>query len=356
MNLVRKFFLTGFLAIVSVLLHLYSRDAARVEEGYSRVLFPAISAFQRTLFGWLPFSLGDLVYAAVILYAVYRIIKGVRKRRLWNWGRFLQNAANLCLVLYIVFNLFWGLNYNREGVLSALDIPEIKYSKPELIVLNGILAGKVNAAKQGWIREGSIYPGKDVLFSRVKKAFGAASRKYPFLEYNRRSIKPSVWSMAGNYLGFTGYYNPFTGEAQVNTTTPGFLHPFIACHEVAHQVGYAKEMEANFAGFLAAVNSPDPLLQYSAYLDMFFYANRNLYNADSALAENYRSQLIEPVKKDIVELRRFQKKYRSFLGPVFRWVYGKFLEQNEQPQGIMAYDEVTSFIIAFYKKEGVITN
>ncbi len=56
----------------------------------------------------------------------------------------------------------------------------------------------------------------------------------------------------GNYLGFTGYYNPFTGEAQVNTTVPQFLLPNIALHEMGHQIGYAKEDEANFSAYLAA--------------------------------------------------------------------------------------------------------
>ncbi len=66
-----------------------------------------------------------------------------------------------------------------------------------------------------------------------------------------------MYSYLGNYLGFTGYYNPFTGEAQVNTTVPLFVQPFTTCHEIGHQLGYAKENEANFAGYLAAKSSPD---------------------------------------------------------------------------------------------------
>jgi hypothetical protein len=78
-----------------------------------------------------------------------------------------------------------------------------------------------------------------------------------------------LWGWLGNYVGFTGYYNPFTGEAQVNTTVPKFLQPFTASHEVAHQLGYAKEMEANFVGYLAASHSTDTLFRYSVYLDLF---------------------------------------------------------------------------------------
>ena len=89
-----------------------------------------------------------------------------------------------------------------------------------------------------------------------------------------------MWGWLGNYSGFTGYYNPFTGESQVNSTVPVFTIPYTACHEVAHQLGYAKEMEANFAGYLAASTSDDNFFRYSVYLDLFRYANRNLFLLD----------------------------------------------------------------------------
>lgn len=161
-----------------------------------------------------------------------------------------------------------------------------------------------------------------------------------------------MWGKLGNYAGFTGYYNPFTGEAQLNTTIPKFLQPYTACHEVAHQLGYAKENEANFVGFLAAVASEDTLFHYSVYLDMFTYANRNLFETDSVAAKLYRKELIPAVQEDIKEWIAFNRKHRSLLEPAYRWMYGKFLQSNQQPGGIRSYSEVTGFLIAYYKKFG----
>jgi hypothetical protein len=188
----------------------------------------------------------------------------------------------------------------------------------------------------------------------VEEAYRAAEKIYPFLRYQPVSLKPSIWSWVGNYMGFTGYYNPFTGEAQVNTLVPKFLQPFTTCHEVAHQLGYAKEMEANFVSYLAATTSQDTLLQYSVYLDLFMYSNRNLFEIDSLVAKEYRKQLIPAVQSDLKEWKAFNKKYRNPVEPLFRWVYGKYLERNQQPQGVLSYDEVTSFIIAWYRKYGKI--
>jgi len=130
------------------------------------------------------------------------------------------------------------------------------------------------------------------------------------------------------------------------------MQPFVACHEVAHQLGYAREMEANFVGYLAASGSGDTLMQYSVYLDLLLYSNRNLFNMDSLAARSYAKQLLPEVKADLKTWREFNLRHRNPIEPVFRWVYGLYLKNNEQPQGVLSYDVVTSFLIAFYKKTG----
>jgi len=47
-----------------------------------------------------------------------------------------------------------------------------------------------------------------------------------------------------SYLGIGGVYFPFTGEANVNISMPHTSIPFTACHEMAHQIGFAREDEA----------------------------------------------------------------------------------------------------------------
>jgi hypothetical protein len=240
------------------------------------------------------------------------------------------------------------LNYDRIGIAGQLGLSIKKYEKKELIQLNSILLDKVNDSKQSLLRNKIVYPDDRRLFELVRNAYDVAAKKYPFFHYNSPSVKSSMWGWFGNYAGFTGYYNPFTGEAQVNTTVPEFLQPFITCHEVAHQLGYAKEMEANFAGFLAATASSDTLLHYSAYLDMFLYANRNLYLADSSSAMLYRNKLSEPVKQDIISWKEFNKKHETILEPMVTWLYDKFLLSNNQPKGMLSYSEVVGYLIAYY--------
>ena len=53
-----------------------------------------------------------------------------------------------------------------------------------------------------------------------------------------------------SYLGISGIFIPFTCEANVNATLPDWEIPFTACHELAHQRGFAREDEANYVGYL----------------------------------------------------------------------------------------------------------
>lgn len=362
MNNMRRRIAAIILVLICVLIHVYSLNAARVEAGYSLHYFTGISKMLRYLFGWLPFSFGDILYLLAFVWLISAIIRLfisiARKRRREQgskkgWAGSYKALVILCSV-YIIFNIFWGINYNRQGITQQLGLTIDKYTTGELKTMNCILLQKVNSSKAVLVAQHRVYPGNKELITGISDAYEQVAKKYSFLSYTPVSFKASMWGWLGNYTGFTGYYNPFTGEAQLNTTVPAFLQPYTSCHEVAHQLGYAKEMEANFVGYLAAAASTDTLFHYSVYLDLFSYANRNLYYADSVSAKIYRKELSAPVKADIEEWISFSRRHQNPIEPFIRWGYGIFLRSNQQPLGILSYDEVTGFIIAYYKKFGKI--
>lgn len=345
-----------------IVIKCYVNDAERVEKGYSQQFFPSFSLGLRTLTTAIPFSIGDLLYGSLACWLLLELAKMLYKRikrkqtdqfKL-RGQRILYRIAVGGAIVYIVFNLFWGINYNRKGIASQMGLKKITYTTGELKLLNQMLLVKVNSSKQAWMQTGLAYPSDKALFGQAADAYDSLQKSYPFLDYKPVSLKTSLWGWLGNYASFTGYYNPFTGEAQVNTSVPKFLQSFTSCHEIAHQLGYAKEMEANFVGYLAAKSSKKPLFEYSVYLDLFVFANRNLYELDSTAAKILKSQLSSPVKEDLKEWRKFNQQHRGFFEPMITWAYGKFLENNEQPQGILSYDAVTGFLIAYYRKFGEI--
>jgi len=346
------------LILLVILIKLSSFYPGTIEASYSNGVYPVISEVQRFLFGWLPFSLGDLIYGffiLVILIKTWQLIRTIFKKK-FNRQYFLSGLKQIIfffLFVYVFFYLLWGLNYSRKGIAKQLDLKMSTYNLAELDTLTGILEERLNhyAALVESRQRDSFYKKRN-LFRESYLAYELGSLQYSFLKYKPRSIKPSLFSYAGNVLGFEGYYNPFSGEGQVNTTIPVFMQPFVACHEIGHQVGYGKENEANFAGFLACRLHPSPVFRYSVYFDMYNYTINELYRSDSAKAKKYFDALHPQVKKDYLEMRTFFRKYKNPIEPVITWFYGKYLEANNQPAGKRTYSEVISFLIAYQKKFG----
>lgn len=353
----RRWVWFGVLLLIIIVIKVFSANTTWVEAFYTTRTYAAFSSFLRTIFGWLPFSLGDILYILAgvwIIWKLWRFSARLFRRRLDR--KWFEKAGYQLLIIgmlvYIIFNIFWGINYNRKEIAEQLNLQIPKKDTADLKTIERLLLIKVNKSKQALANQKAPYPSNKELFKRAVDCYRHAEKLYPFLSYNRGSVKRSMFGLLGNYFGFTGYYNPFTGEAQVNTRMPKFLLPYTTSHEIAHQLGYAKEEEANFVGYLAATSSRDTLFHYSTYLDLFIYANRQLFFLDSAAAKGFTDQLLPSVKADIAEWRKFVEKYKSPLEPIIRWAYGNYLRANQQPKGMTSYDEVIADLIAFYKKYG----
>ncbi|MDB5231368.1 MAG: hypothetical protein JWN76_2173, partial [Chitinophagaceae bacterium] len=321
-------------------------------------IFPQIAAFQRFLTGFIPFAFGDILYTIAIIYLLVKLFKTIRLlfQRKLKWPYFfLRLSCYLKAVfgIYLIFLLAWGLNYDRLGIGYQTHLVPAVYSAEDLKMVTNELVEKMNADRRMMGSEYQYQTNREI-FNTSKRAYQTASDSFPFLAYKKLNIKSSLYSRLSNYMGVTGYYNPFTGEANVNVWVPRVYIPYVTCHEVGHQLGYAKESEASFAGFLAGRVSNDEAMRYSTYFDLFSYANRQLYNVDSAAAHNNYRHLDTLIKKDIREIREFNRRNRNAVEPYLRLIYGKYLQLNSQPTGMLAYDEVVGWVVAYWKKYGKI--
>lgn len=346
-------------AVVVIALIIISMSKLWVENNYTYGVYPYTSRLQRWITGSIPFSIGDIVYIIFICWVTYKIIRNiwllfVRRLTIRIAFRKFSKFILLLLYLYVFFLLVWGLNYSRKGIRYQLSLEPPVNEQSDLLNLQSLLLAKVNDAKARLVASEKSYPPNKDMFQRAVYAFDEAQDSFPFLKYTVPSIKPSIFGSLWSYMGFTGYYNPFSGEAQVNTSVPRFLIPAITVHEMAHQIGYAKENEANFVGFLVGSHSSDPLFSYSSWLDLFMYTNVQVRQYDSASGNAALLQLDPSVRQDIIEWRQFSEQHRSFMEPVMHWVYGKYLELNKQAQGMKSYDAVVSLVMAYYKKEHIL--
>ena len=172
MKIKKPLLFTLVLVVIAVLVHIYSNDSTRVENQYSSGVYQAISRFLRYVFGWLPFSFGDVLYGLVILWLIWKLVKGLKalfKKQVTikNFGTGVYKSFRIFLVVYILFNLFWGINYNRVGIAQQLNLKMEKYSRDDLKTINGLLIEKVNTCKQVLVNKRVNYPSNSQLFLKV---------------------------------------------------------------------------------------------------------------------------------------------------------------------------------------------
>ena len=358
MSFYRKVFWI-YLIVLAIGIKIVSYFPRVVERWYSNGLYPQISRVQRVMFGWVPFSVGDIIYLGVgiwLLIGFVRLIKRLVRRQADKAYLLtcLRKIVFFCLLVYVLFNGLWGLNYNRLDIADQLELEVHPYTTVELTrLLQGVsdrlaVMDSVRLTDRGQLRH------HRALFEKAIDAYQRRGAENPLFSYNHPSIKASLFSYLGDYIGFLGYYNPFTGEAQVNTTVPVFTQPFTACHEIAHQMGYAKENEANLMGYLTirGWGETSPAFEYSANLEIYMYAAKELYLRDSTLYRPFRAQQRPGLKHDIRELQAFNRRYTNPVSP-FIWIaYGHYLQANRQPQGIRTYSEVLAWLIAYENKYG----
>lgn len=347
------------LLLAAVGIRLFAVNNAWVEQYYSLGLYPPVASLLRILFGWVPFSIGDLVYMLSFVWVVWktwRLIQGLRRRKAreyLSWVLF-RKYLKLSLLIYIVFSLFWGLNYYRQGIAAQLGLQLETYSVEDLFDLTLVLQQRLNSqAEKVDSLERTRYNKNSFLFQQGAKTFSAASKTYSFFKYPVSSLKPSLFTPVGHFVGFTGYYNPFSGEAQLKTSIPVFLKPFVVLHEIAHQQGYARENEASFVAYLASKSSRDVDFLYSVYFELYrdaIYECRMTPNKE--LTESIRKNLHYRVKTDTRDLQLYLLRNQNFVEPFMSGVYDRYLKLNNQPKGKATYNEVIAYLVAYMKKFG----
>ncbi|WP_299556262.1 DUF3810 domain-containing protein [Seonamhaeicola sp.] len=322
-----------------------------VESYYSNGLYVYISKLLRYTLGWLPFSFGDLVYALGILYALRWLYKN-RKRILKDTRKWLIDVASALAVLYFAFHFFWGLNYYRLPLHKSLNL-ESDYTTEQLIIVTKKLIEKSNKlhleiAKNDTIKVDLPYSKRDI-FKITPTGYDNLKTVFPHLEYHPKSIKKSLFSYPLTYMGFSGYLNPLTNEAQVDGLIPTIKFPTTSAHEMAHQLGYAAENEANFIGCLASISNDDIYFRYCGYSFGLKYCLNEIHRRDEALFEDIVETVNKGILKNYEEVREFWEAHQNPLEPVFKGFYGGYLKANNQSKGMNSYNYVVALMVNYFE-------
>ena len=303
--------------------------------------------------GKIPFSAGDILYAIALLFITYRLFLVLKKKEN-RWINLITFLLKGCTVFLLWFNLSWGLNNYRTSLHQQLHF-SLEYNTSDLEVITQLLINRINTLHISLV----TVPGNKVVIHDDTSDFyrsaliGYASMKYDLrlpVEHLQRPHH-SLYSYPLTKMGFSGYFNPFTHEAQVNHYIPKISLPITTAHEMAHQIGIAKESEANFIAFMVMLHQPNPDYQYAAYLYAVKYCLKEWKGTDEEKFLFYQKQLHQGIIDTITETELFWLKNKNASSKLFKIVYGNFLKMNNQKDGMRSYNRFVDLLINYEKKK-----
>lgn len=322
-----------------------------IESYYSLGVYPFMARLSRHIFGWIPFSLGDLFYLVLLIVGLRWLYLNLRRLRfepIW----FLVDVAATISLFYAAFMLLWGLNYYRQPLHKTLGLDNT-YSTEELVETTRRLIDKSNQLHRSLGYPDSLkidLPySQQTIFKKSIDGFKALAGEFPELNYHPTSLKKSGWSLGLTYMGYSGYYNPFTGEAQVNNLIKTYKFPVVSCHEEAHQIGYAAENEANFIATLATINNSDPYIQYSGYIFALRYCVNELARRDIELYREMLEEINPGILLSYKEMRDFWAGYKNPFEDISKLFWDQFLKANNQSRGIMSYSYMVALVVNYFE-------
>lgn len=346
-----KYILPLFLIVQIIFLRILPFFPDFVEGFYSNNLFVRISHFSRTALGKVPFSIGDCIYAFLILGIIGWFWK-IRKTWRTDWKDHLLTILGKISIFYFFFHVLWAFNYYREPLFEKMEIKR-EYKDADLLAFTKRLISKTNETQFAITKSDTakiVFPySQKESFKMILNGYENLAKEHPYFKYEILSIKKSLFSTPLTYMGFGGYLNPFTNEAQVNDLLPMYTFPQTTAHEMAHQIGFASESECNFIGFLATVNNENLYYKYAGYsftlhycLGIWKFKNENIFN-------QLKKSVHTGILKNYKETQDFHKKYDTFLDEGFYFLYDNFLKSNNQKDGMNSYSKFIDLTINYYK-------
>jgi hypothetical protein len=305
--------------------------------------FKLISVFFRLF----KFSVGDILYIIIPIIIIIYFFKIERRRDK------LIYLFKVPIIIYCFFYWSWGFNYNKKSNFEQLKTK--KYSVEDLYVTveyyieeTNNLNIKISKKKENKVQ--SSYSFND-LKNKCVSSITNEEWLYQNKKINNFPVKKSIFSNPLSYMGFTGYINPFTLEANINYNIPKISIPVTICHEIAHQIGYAFEDEANYIAIKALSNSNDNFLRYSGNLMAVQYLLSEIRKNDIEKHDGYIKELNTGVIKNIQDKNEYYLKYKSKYKDFFKKNYDAFLKSNNQKAGIKTYSLVVDLLINEYQSK-----
>lgn len=340
---------------VLIILHLLTRGNRPLMVWASERLVQPVHRALAALNSHLPFSVAEaligLAAAAVIAYIIYIVISmlrgGGRLKRLYAA---VINLLAAGLAVYAGFCMLWGVYYYGDDFMtrSALENENISVEQLEAVTRYFAELSNEYAEQVPRDEDGNYIADRAAILARSDEVYENIERELPCLAGPAVRAKGVYFSRLMSYTDFTGFFFPFTAEANVNTDFPPALFASTVAHELAHQRGVAKEQEANFVAVLASLAYGDTEYCYSACLLAYTHLGNALYSADYEAWKSIYLSLSEDVRRDFAANREYWAQFETPVQKVSNTVYEGFLYSYDQDMGLKSYGACVDLLVNYF--------
>jgi hypothetical protein len=294
-------------------------SASFVERAYSRAVYPWISSVTARFADAVPFAWLDVV----IPVGFVALLVAVRRKKYWL-------LANGVAALYLFFFWSWGLNYHRQPLAAKTPSDASRADTAALDSFAREIARNLNRLYP--VKEAHVYDEnhtRDASARRVRHVTAVIDgTDWQGSARIKQSYIASPWFHAAS---IDGVFNLFGHEPVVTDNLLSFEQPFAMSHELAHVYGYAAEGDANLIAVFATLMSPDPHMQYSGWINLWFYArNRELDKLLDAGPRRDMERMFERLRSQQVR----------WLNTVQNTILDFYLKSNAVHEGVLSYEAV----------------
>lgn len=308
------------------------------ESVFASAIYPRVTFIFTFLFNRIPFSVTEIVLAGLFLFILTGMILAFLRK--WKWGKFLFLCLNVVSLLYAMFYFGWGFNYYRKPLIERMFITN---SAIDSLAFRKAFDHVLEDANSSYRLVDSV--DKQEVDRAVENGFKRVAELL-HLEFPNGMRKPKA--LISNFILdktlTNGFFSPVFHEIHLNSNLLPVEYPFTLAHEKSHQMGIASEAEANFLAYLVCLSSDNPVVQYSAKMEIL---GEFLIRARQTLADY--PELREKVQPGILEdFRKINNRWRQHVGAVSRVsrkAYDRYLKANKITEGVDNYRGVVEMVV-----------
>lgn len=320
---------------------------------YSRKVFPVIRQLIDNSISRLPFPTVYLFAAAVVGVVVFILVQVRKKEGRESRRRYLFLAAlNFIGFLVFSFLVLWGYNYQRVPVYQQLSLEPVPLNQEQLLE-EILLTHSALVEARALITSDTLPIEEAVPYSNLEqKVREEVRRRLSMLGFDSKGHPRTKEFYPPGFLrrmGILGIYFPFTGESYIDGALHPLEKPFTVAHEMAHSFGITDEGEANFISWIVGIGSGDPLLQYSAQLQLFRYQINDLYRMDKLSYRDFIVGVAPGIRNDIIAILLKGQEVTPLSPALTRFSNDLFLKTQGVNAGVKSYAQLPMLVHAWRK-------